>query len=378
MSLSGSWRRLLPVAALAAAGCASACAKPAEPVPAHGGPRTVPVGVAPVVSRAMPVELSTFGTARSEAQVAIKSQVSQVLEQVHFQKGDQVHAGDVLFTIQSRPFQVALQQAQAALARDRAHAEDTRIEARRQADLLRNHIATQAEYDRALAAAEAATQTLAVDQAQVEEAQLQLGYCQIRAPITGRAGDLLIAAGSLLKANDQPLVTINQISPIDVFFAVPQAQLGLLRGHLASGPLEVEAWLPDDPQHTERGRVTFVDNQVDPTTGTVTVGASFPNPDERLWPGLYVHVRVVLTVQEGAVVAPSAAVQLGQGGRFVFVVRPDHTVEKRAIEVDREAGEQTVVRSGLRPGETVVVDGQLRLVDGAQVEVVQPEEPSQP
>ena len=281
------------------------------------------------------MELNTFGTVRAAACVAVRSQVDEVLKEVHFEKGQKIARGDLLFTIESKPFEIAVQQTQAALAQNQTQAANGKRDAEREQELYGKKIASQSDNDTATANAEVLAQSVKAAEAALAHAQLQLDHCCIYSPIDGRAGNIMVTAGNLVKANDVPLVVINQISPIDIFFALPQAELDRVRAHMAQGELAVEAVLPDDPDHPELGRLTFIDNAVNASTGTIQLGASFSNADERLWPGRYVSVRLRLMVQQDAVVVPARALGTSSKGQFVFVVKPDRSVEQRSVQVAR-------------------------------------------
>ncbi|MDE3153744.1 MAG: efflux RND transporter periplasmic adaptor subunit [Acidobacteriota bacterium] len=332
-------------------------------------PMAVPVTIGQVVEKPMPVELSVIGTVEAYSTVQVKSQVQGEILSVHFKEGDDVKKGDLLFNIDPSPFRATLQQAEANLARDTAQANNAQQELKRYADLIKRGIATQEQYDTAHTNVASYEAAIRADQATIDNAKLQLSYCSITAPISGRTGALLVHAGNLVKVNDVPLVVINQISPIYVTFAVPEAQLPDIKRYRAAGTLHVEATIPNDGGPAAQGTITFVDNAVDPTTGTIKLKGTFPNADHRLWPGQFVNVVLTLTTQPDAIVVPSQAVQSGQQGQYVFVVKPDQTVESRQVQVARTLGNDTVVSSGLKPGETVVTDGQLRLVPGAKVSI---------
>ena len=364
---------LLTACLLAGAGALSSCSKPSgDPSSTAGKSRPVPVTAAEAVKRSVPLELNTFGTVRAAASVAVRSQVDELLKAVHFEKGQKIARGDLLFSIESKPFETAVQQAQAALARDRAAAANAKLDAERAQELYKKKISAQAESDTAAANAEALAQTVKAEEAALNNAQLQLDHCRIYSPIGGRAGNIMVTAGNLVKANDVPLVVINQISPIDIFFALPQAELDRVRAYMVQGELAVEAILTGDPDHVEKGRLTFIDKTVNTNTGTIQLGASFPNADERLWPGRYVGVRLRLMVQQDAVIVPERAVGTGSNGQYVFVVKADQSVERRSVEVARTYGDDAVIAAGVKPGEQVVTDGQLQLEDGTQVEVSRP------
>ena len=356
---------------VAGAGLAPSCSKqsPAEEGSKPGAGKAVPVTAASVVRKAMPIELKTVGTAQAYATVAIRSQVTEVLQTVHFRKGQDVRKGDLLFTIAPRPFEVAMDQARANLGRDIVQAENAQKLAEHEAVLLKKGISSQDEYDKARTNAEALAAGVLADIAAVENAELQLKYCSIRSPVDGRVGNLLVDEGNLVKANDVVLVIINQIHPIEVSFCVPQSDLPGIRRYMARGKLAVRALVPKEESDGEDGELTFVDNAVEKGTGTVQLRATFQNPRERLWPGLYVQVILTLAVQDDAIVAASRAIQTGRDGKYVFVVKSDGTVEMRGVKVSRAVGRETVVDEGLQAGERVVTDGHLRLIDGTKVEV---------
>jgi multidrug efflux system membrane fusion protein len=327
--------------------------------------------VAQVAARAEPVEVRAIGNVQPYSTVQVKAEVGGQLTRVYFREGQYVRRGDPLFTIDPRPYQAALQQAQANRARDVAQAASAEADAQRYAVLAQKGVIARQQYDQARANAEAQRAGVASDDAAIETARLQLSYTEIRSPIDGRTGNLFVQQGNLVKPNDVPLVVINQVEPIYVSFAVPGQNLDAIRRFMAQHPLRVDA-VPNDNGTPSTGTLTFVDNAVDVTTGTIQLKATFPNRQRRLWPGEFVNVRLTLTVQQNAIVVPLAAVQTSQQGQFVFVVKPDMRVESRPVKVDRTIGLDTVIAGGLQPGETVVIDGQLRLVPGAKVTVVAP------
>jgi membrane fusion protein, multidrug efflux system len=367
---------------------------------AGGG--TVPVVTAHVVSKAVPVTIPAVGTAEPLATVQIRAQVTGQLSAIHFTEGQDVRKGAPLFTLDARPFEAALQQAQAVLARDTAQAKNAQAQRTRAEDLFNRGLIPRDQYETMTANASALESTLAADQAQIENARLNLQYTHILAPISGRTGALNVHQGDLVRANDTtPLVVINQVAPIYVTFSVPGRYLPEIRRHHSQQPLRIEARIqaggtPGSQQTappaagtalatgtdgapmgapsaaaitatTEAGAVSFIDNSVDPTTGTIKMKGTFANADHALWPGLFVQVTLVLRTEPSAIVVPAAAVQASQSGQFVFVVKPDRTVEVRNITVARQQGEESVVAHGLTPGEEVVTDGQLRLTAGARV-----------
>jgi membrane fusion protein, multidrug efflux system len=335
-----------------------------------GAQQAVPVTVAPVVAKAMPIDVRVIGTTEAFSTVAVHAQITGELTSVTFKEGDDVKKGQVLFTLDRRPLEAALSQAQANLARDQAGAVNARAQAVRYRDLLDRGIATREQVDQITANAAAADATVGADKAAIDNAQVQLQYATIAAPIAGRTGALQVHAGNLVRAGDTtPLVVINQVAPIYVTFGIPEAQLPALKRYMAARPLTVEARAPNETGSASTGRITFVDNTVDQTTGTIKIKGTFPNQDRRLWPGQFVNVVVTLTTDPNAIVVPATAVQTGQQGEYAFVIKPDQTAELRTVKVARTNGNDTVIQSGLKPGETVVIDGQLRLVPGSKVSI---------
>jgi len=328
----------------------------------------VPVTVSTSLRKTVPVQLRIIGSVEAYSTVSIKSQVNGMLEEAHFREGEDVRRGKLLFTLDSRPFVAALRQAKAALARDIAQEKYAREQARRYAALLKDGIVTQAQYDQLRANAEALAETVQADRAAVDNAAVMVGYCSIRSPIDGRTGNLMVQRGNLVKANDEPtLITINQITPIYVTFSIPEKELAGIKKHLAAGDLKVEALIPNDPGSAEQGVISFLDNMVDSTTGTIKLKGTFPNRQRSLWPGQFVNVVLTLATIPNAVTVPAQAVQTGQEGLFVFVVKPDHSVELKPVVTGVTYNGETVVEQGLSGGETVVTDGQLQLSPGAQV-----------
>jgi len=412
-------RLLVLVALLAAAGCsdrASGTQRATAP--------PVPVLVAEAVRRDVPLDVSVIGTVQALTTVGVKSQVSGQVVKVNFTEGQDVKAEQLLFTIDPRPFAAALaqakanvgrdtaqmrqaeaalaqrqaevQQAMANLERDQAQLENARVQERRYKTLVEKELVARELYDQfrtnlsaleatlnadraavenARAAAQAAAAgvenaraVIQADEAMVETANLNVGYTTIRAPMDGRTGNLMLQAGNVVKANDDnPMVVIAQVHPIYVSFAVPQQHLTAIKQYSAAGPVKVRATAPGAAKPAV-GRLTFVNNTVDPTTGTIQLKATFDNAENVLWPGQYVDVVLTLTTQP-AVVVPSQAVQPGQQGPYVFVVTPDLTVQPRLLELGRRLATETIITKGLAPGERVVTDGQLRLVPGSRVEI---------
>jgi len=330
----------------------------------------VPVTVDHVVEKEMPLDVNVVGTVEAFSTVAVRAQVTGELKDVNFSQGEDVQAGQVLFTLDHRPLEAALNQAEANLARDTAQAANAKVIAQRMDDLVERGVGTREQRDTARTTAAALDAVVGANTAAVENAKVQLQYATIRAPIAGRTGALMVHAGNLVRANDQtPLVVINQVSPIYVSFGIPEALLPELRRYMALRELEVHAVPPNEETAPATGRITFVDNQVDQTTGTIRIKATFPNSNRRLWPGQFVNVRVKLTSDPRAIVVPSVAVQAGPDGHYVYVVKDDKTVEMRPVAVARTAGAETVLREGVKPGETIVTDGQLRLVPGSRISI---------
>ena len=364
----------LGAALITLAGCSSQPASGAAPAGGRGGrasgPGAVPVTTASVVQKSMPVQITVIGSAEPVSTVSIRSQTTGQLMSVNFTEGDEVTKGQLLFAIDRRPLEAALEQAQANLARDEASAANAAATTKRFQDLADRGIAARADLDTSKASLSALNATVAADRAAIENAKVQLEYATINAPITGRTGALQVHEGNLVRANDSAaLVVINQIMPTQVAFSLPEARLTELKRFMARGALRVLASPPNDDAPAAIGHISFIDNSVDPQTGTIKVKGTFPNADRRLWPGQYVNVTVELTTEKNATVVSTQAVQAGQQGPFVFVVKPDQTVELRNVVVTRTAAAETVIASGLEPGETVVTDGQLRLVPGSKISV---------
>lgn len=336
----------------------------------RGGDPAVPVTVAQVVQKAMPIEIRVIGSVEAYSVVSVHAQVTGQLTDVNFKEGEDVKKDQVLFALDRRPLEAALMAAQANLQRDIAQAANAKVVAQRYADLADRGIATTEQLETSRTSAAALDATVEADRAAVESAKVQLQYATISSPIEGRTGALMVHEGNLVRAADTtPLVVINQVAPIYVSFAIPEARLPELKRFLALGALAVEANPPNDEGPSSHGHITFVDNSVDQTTGTIRIKATFANDDHRLWPGQFVNVIVALTKDPTAVVVPTAAVQVGQQGQYTYVVKADHSVEYRPVVVERTAGLETVVKSGLKPSETVVTDGHLRLVAGSRVSI---------
>ena len=411
--------RILLVLAILLSGCSSGTKGD------HGPPRAVPVMVGTVIEKAVPVQIRVIGNVQAYSTVTVKSIVGGEIDQVHFAEGQDVKKGDLLFTIDSRPLEAALRQAEANVARDMAQvgqveadlaknmalvkqieanierdtaqAENARVEAKRYETLIEKQVVSRQQYDQfrtnaealeatvrsdraakdsaeaavrsSKAALESARAAVRADQAAVDNAKVQLSYCFIRSPMDGRTGNLLVQRGNVVKANDISLLTINQVNPIYVAFSVPEQNLPEIKKYMARGSLRVEALPPNDTGTAEQGALTFIDNTVDKTTGMILLKGTFANKERRLWPGQFVNVVLTLTTQPNAIIVPSQAVQNGQAGQYVFVIKPDLTVELRPVVVARTLNNESIVEKGLQDGEKVVTDGQLQLVPGAKVEI---------
>ena len=385
----------------------------------------LPVTVATAIQKDVPVQLRVIGKAEAYSTVAVRSLVEGELGKVYFKEGQDVQKDRLLLSIDPRPFESALQQAQANLERDQAlvrqaeanlirdltqvtqaeanltknlaQAKNAEGQAKRYAFLAEKGYVAKEQYDQVRtnweslsatvqadkaaienaqailqankAALENARAVVRASQAAVENARIQLGYCSLRAPLDGRTGSLLVQPGNIIKANDVPIVVINQITPIYVTFAVPEQNLPEIKKHLTKGALKTEAVIPGDEQPPVQGVLTFIDNAVDAATGTIKLKGTFENKEKRLWPGQFVNVILTLTTRPNAILVPSQAIQVGQEGPYIFVVKSDLTVESRAVTVDLSLDNLTVVTRGLQAGETVVTDGHLRLVSGGKVEV---------
>ncbi len=392
------WVAFVALVGAVCVGCGSGKPAPGGAVAAAAGRPAVPVTVAQAASETVPVEVRAVGNAEAFSTVQIKSQIAGQILAVRFTEGGQVNRGDLLFEIDPRPYRDALLQAEATVARDaaqlrqaeanlgrdRAQTANAEAEARRYDELFKEGIAARTQYEQVRttfqaqregvradeAAIESARASLESDKAAVERARLDLSYCEIRSPVSGRAGTLLVHAGNLVKANgDDALVVINQIEPIFVVFSVPERHLAAIRERVRTGRLVVEAFPADAPEKSVRGTLAVVDNAVDPATGTIKLKGRFDNHERWLWPGQYVNVVLRLETSQETTV-PSEAVQAGQQGQFIYVVKQDKTVELRPVSVGQTVGNRAVIEKGVAPGETVVTDGQLLLYPGASIMAV--------
>jgi membrane fusion protein, multidrug efflux system len=354
-----------------------------------GGKSPEQKGARPAVAQAVvasvaedlptPIQVNAIGTVQSIATVIIKSRVDGQIADVHFEEGQDVKEGDLLFTLDNRSFQAQLAQAEAILQRDRAQLERAQLELKRQTELAGRGVASAQKLEDAQMAEKVLQAAIRANEAAAENARVNLSYTAIRSPITGRTGSVNLKRGNVVKSNDTttnavPLVTITQLRPIYVSFTIPERHLPDIRAALAdSERLPAVVTMPSQPDKPITGMLTFVDNQVDAATGTIPLKATFANDDIRLWPGQFVNVNLTLGVQAHAVVVASTTIQIGQNGPYVFVIKDDSTVELRLVRIDRTVGNRTVVASGLAAGERVVVDGQLRLNNGTRVTMARPE-----
>jgi multidrug efflux system membrane fusion protein len=344
----------------------SACSneKQGKPVSA-----IIPVTVSTTTQKTVPVQLRAIGNVQAYSTVTVKSKIGGELVRVHFKEGQDVKKGDLLFTIDPRPYEAALKQAEANLERDLAQAKNAQVDARRYEFLIQKGVVARQQYDKFRTDADALEATVLADRAVVENAKIQLSYCSIHSPLNGRTGSLIVQQGNHIKAEDINLVVINQIIPIDVAFSIPEQFLPEIKKYMALGKLQVEASIPMNEERPEKGVITFIDNAVDSNTGTIRLKGTFANPEKKLWPGQFVNVVLTLTREPNAIVVPSRAIQTGQEGQYVFVVKQDLTVESRPVVAGRIVNTETVVQKGLSADEKVVTDGQLRLYPGARVEI---------
>jgi len=366
---------------------------------AGGPPPAVPVSVSKVTQESVPTELRVVGTVEASSIVQVKSQVAGELIKVAFTEGQNVAKGDLLFQIDPRPFQDAMRQAEAAVTRDRAQiaqseaalsrdnaqARYNQTDADRYAELQKEGLASKSQFDQSKAGADVAREAARVSKANIDSARaaleadvaavaaakLNLDYCTITAPIAGRTGNLLVHAGNLVKVNDVALVIIHQVSPIFVNFSIPEQHLAAIRRLSSSRKLSVDVVSRDNPDRPVTGTLSVIDNAVDSATGTIHLKATFENKDRALWPGQFVTAVLTLDTIQNATVIPAEAVQAGQQGSFVYLVKANNTVETRPVTVTRNFGKKALIESGVVPGDTVVVDGQLRLFPGAQIKAVE-------
>jgi multidrug efflux system membrane fusion protein len=365
------WQRYVGIFILViltvSAGCAQKTEKPRPRPPAL-------VEAAAAGLRNVPVLLKAIGTMEASESVTVRTQISGELIRVAFREGQEVQKGALLFQLDPRTYQAAIRKAEATLARDRVILSNARKDYDRYSQLVKDGIVTQEQAEGYRTKAESAAADVASDQAMLDSAREQLAFCTITSPISGRLGVLAVDRGNVVKANDTVLVTINKLSPINAAFTIPEKELPELKRHMAAGKVMVEAEVAGGSSR-ETGVVSFFDNTVDPTTGTIRLKATFTNARKQLWPGQFVNLSITLAMKNGAVVVPSQAIQTGQKGQFVFVVKSDATAELRPVATGSVVQGMTVIEKGVQPGEQVVIDGQMRVVPGGKVEIRQPEKP---
>ncbi len=378
----------------------SACSNEKSNKPAS---LSFPVTVSTAIQKTVPIQLRAIGNVQAFSTVTVRSKVGGEIIRVHLKEGQDVKKGELLFSIDPRPFEAALkeaeaklesdlaqvQQAKANLERDLIRAKNAEEDARRYEFLIQKGVVARQQYEKLRADADAleasaradraavenAEAAVRADRATIENAKIRLGYCFIQSPMDGRTGSLLIHQGTIVKAEDIPLLTIHQIIPIYVAFSVPEQYLLDIKKFMTLGTLRIEAVVPMNEERVEKGAITFIDNTVDSSTGTIRLKGTFENKERRLWPGQFINVVLTLTTEPNAIVVPSQAIQTGQEGQYVFVVRQDLTVESRPVVVGRTINDETVVQKGLQIDEKVVTDGQLRLYPRARVEI-KPAEPA--
>lgn len=376
MSLGKRYAILVGLVAILAAGGLIAYVSSdsrAREKPAAKEPAAAPVAVVAAVQQTVPVRLQAIGNVEAYSSVAVKSRVDGQILEVEFREGQEVRKGEVLFRIDARPFEAAFKQAEAQALRDAASRDQAASQERRYQELLEKNFVSKDAYAQYRTNSQTAQATAKATEAALENAKLNLEYTVIRSPIDGYVGRALLQAGNMVKANDTiSLVVINQVKPVYVSFAIPEQQLTKVRELMRKGPLTVEVTVPGGDKPLAAGRIAFLDNAVDQTTGTIKVRAVFDNGDAALWPGQFYTVRVKLYDQENAILVPTRALQTGPNGQFVYVVKADMTVEMRKVVVDRSEGDTTVLaEGGIAKGDQVVVRGALRLAPGAKVIVTE-------
>ncbi|HEV2100373.1 MAG TPA: efflux RND transporter periplasmic adaptor subunit [Stellaceae bacterium] len=333
----------------------------------------VPVTAGVVAARDVPQYLQGIGTVQAYNTVTVASRVDGAIVEVAFKEGQEVKKGTLLYQIDPRPYQAALEQAKANKLKDEAQLATAKTDLARYGSLVGKGYQTRQSYEEQQGLVAQDKAAAAADQAQIDSAKLNLGYAAIRSPIDGRLGARLVDIGNLVHAaTSTPLVTITQLKPIFVSFTLPQATLDPIRAYQQKSPLDVIAYSGDNKKELAKGKLTLIDNAIDQSTGTIHLKATYANEDERLWPGEFVNVRVVLRMRRGVPTVPAQTVQQGPDGDYAYVIRKDDTVERRNIEVAATQEGLAVVTKGLKPGERIVVDGQFRLTDGARVRIAPP------
>jgi len=362
----------LTVMLLMVCGCTKNTGNSSKQVP------PAPVLAAEVIQTNMPVEIRTFGTIESCASINVRSQISGILTNINFREGQDINKGDLLFSVDSSLQGNELKQAQAALTKDLAQEENATREAQRQDELLKKGLTSKDIYEQAKTTADSCSAIVKSDEAAVENARIMLSYCSILSPIDGRTGKHLVDRGNLVKANDTVLNTINQIKPIKVSFSVPEQNLAEISKQMTAGRLEVKVSLQDSAEWQETGFLTFIDNAVDRSTGTINLKATFDNKNGILWPGQFVLVSITLSIEENVIVVPAQAVMKGQNGTFVFVISKDQKAENRNVKTARQVNNLVVISDGLKAGEAVIVEGQQRVGSGTKVDIRNPAPASSP
>ncbi|MGD0275218.1 MAG: efflux RND transporter periplasmic adaptor subunit [Syntrophales bacterium] len=329
---------------------------------------SVPVTEAEAIKKTVPIQIEAIGSVEAYQSISIRSQINALLTRVYFKDGQDVRKGDLLLKLDCRPYDAALKQSIANLDKDTAQLKNALEELHRYRYLVEKEYVPKEQYDQIQTNWAAQEATVNADRAFVENNRVQVQFCSIYSPVNGRMGSLKVNQGNLIKANDVELAVINQIQPINVTFAVPEKELPSIKKYMAQGKLYVNATIPGD-SHPEKGILTFVDNAINKDTGTISLKATFANSEKRLWPGQFVNVTLMLTNEPDAIVIPSQAVEKGQVGQFVFVIRRDSTVEVRQITSGQTLQGETVVLEGVREGERVVTDGQMQLTPGARISI---------
>jgi multidrug efflux system membrane fusion protein len=370
--LTGAWLAPIAVGVLVQLSAYAFAQGTAAPGSAQmGGPPTVPVSVAPVARKDVPIYLRGLGTVLALQTVQLRSQVDGVLLKVPVTEGQDVKQGDVLAIIDPRPYQAALDAAIARKQQDEAQLVAAKADVVRYTSLAARQVASQQQLEVALAKSGQLVASIAMDQAQIDTAKLNLTWCYIKAPFDGRVGLREIDPGNFIRSAEvTPLLPVSQLRPISVTFTVPQDNLPSIQKALAAGKSPVTALGGDDKTALDQGSLLTVDNTIDATTGTIKLKATFPNADYQLWPGQFVNTRLLLGTSNGVLTVPSAAVRHGQDQLFVYVVKPDQTVSRQVVEVARDDGVTSVIAKGLEEGQVAVTDGQSRLQPGARVSIV--------
>jgi multidrug efflux system membrane fusion protein len=367
--MKNSLFKTIGVATLAALAAAAACSSSGGKTSGRAIPGS-PVSVAQAVEKDIPLEIAAVGRVEAMSTVSVKAQVGGEITAVHFKEGQAVRKGDKLFTIDARPFEIALKQAESLLEKDRALLRNAQADVARYADLVQKDYVTKQQYDALVANRDVLAAAVKADEAGVANAQLELEFTTVHSPVDGRTGSLFIDPGNIIKANDVgPAVVIEQMTPIYVTFSVPEQHLPRIKEFMSKAPLATEAVSSGSGQPPVTGVLSFIDNAIDQSTGTITLKATFDNSSGVLWPGQFLNVRLTLATEKGALVIPSQSIQTGQTGQYVYVVKDDLTAELRPVKVSRAYGEESIIAEGLKLGERVVTDGQLRLAPGSRVEI---------